>query len=60
MSLLREFVEASLASDDKKGIATLALNQLQKITAGTGEQDPVNENPPENTVLGCIPRPRAG
>jgi hypothetical protein len=39
VSLLREFVEESSALDNKKEEAILALNQLQKITAGT---DPVN------------------
>ncbi|MCI0470228.1 MAG: hypothetical protein L0Y73_01055 [Candidatus Aminicenantes bacterium] len=33
-SLLREFVEESAAVDNKKGIAVLALNQLQKVIAG--------------------------
>jgi len=35
VSLLREFVEESAALDNKKERAILALNQLQKITAGT-------------------------
>lgn len=35
ISLLREFVEESGALDNKKERAVLALNQLQKITAGT-------------------------
>lgn len=35
VSLLREFVEESSALDNKKERAILALNQLQKITAGT-------------------------
>ena len=48
-SLLREFIdETSLSS--KKGMAVLALNQLQKISAGTGNQD---------TTSGCHGRPMA-
>ncbi len=34
VSLLREFFEESAALDNKKQRAVLALNQLQKITAG--------------------------
>ncbi|MCK4763514.1 MAG: hypothetical protein KAW12_15045 [Candidatus Aminicenantes bacterium] len=55
ISLLREFVEESPALAEKKGTAALALNQLQKITAGTG-----NDSAALDTVLGCYPRPRAG
>lgn len=48
-SLLREFInETSLSS--KKEMAVLALNQLQKISAGTGNQD---------TTSGCHGRPMA-
>ncbi|UCH93931.1 MAG: hypothetical protein JSV88_27195 [Candidatus Aminicenantes bacterium] len=35
VSLLRAFVEESSALDNQKQRAILALNQLQKITAGT-------------------------
>ncbi|MGD2090816.1 MAG: hypothetical protein PVH61_31880 [Candidatus Aminicenantes bacterium] len=35
VSLLREFVEESSSHDSQKQRAILALNQLQKITAGT-------------------------
>ncbi len=35
ISLLREFIEESPVQDNKKGIAGLALGQLQKIAAGT-------------------------
>jgi hypothetical protein len=37
-SLLREYLEES-PQDRKKGNAVLALDQLQKITAGIGTQD---------------------
>jgi len=47
-SLLREFIEKA-PQDSRKGTATLALHQLQRITAGTTD-------PPEST---CIGRPRA-
>ncbi len=33
-SLLREFIEDSPAPGSRKGIAVLALEQLQRITAG--------------------------
>jgi hypothetical protein len=39
ISLLREYIEQT-ALNNKKEIAGLALNQLQKITAGTGSDDP--------------------
>jgi hypothetical protein len=35
VSLLREFIDESSEADNKKGIAKLALEQLEKITAGT-------------------------
>ena len=35
VSLLREFIEEASAQGSKKGTAVLALNHLQKITAGT-------------------------
>lgn len=34
VSLLREFIDESPEADNKKGIAKLALEQLEKITAG--------------------------
>jgi len=54
VSLLREFVEESAALDNKKQRAILALNQLQKITAGA-----------DSAIVGgdvcflCLARPRA-
>jgi len=47
VSLLREFID-EVPSSSKKRIATLALDQLQKITAGT-----------ETVFLICATRPRA-
>jgi hypothetical protein len=35
VSLLQEFIEESQEEHNKKGMALLALGQLQKITAGT-------------------------
>lgn len=56
-SLLREYIdEASLSS--KKESAILALNQLQKITAGTGSQDSTN-NSSTTVMLNCAWKPRA-
>jgi len=34
VSLLQEFIEASQEEHNKRGMALLALEQLQKITAG--------------------------
>jgi hypothetical protein len=34
VSLLREFVDESSEANNKKGIAKLALEQLERITAG--------------------------
>ena len=54
VSLLREFVEESSALDNKKERAILALNQLQKITAGTDS----NITTIGNVYLRCLGRPR--
>jgi hypothetical protein len=53
VSLLREFVEESSALDSKKERAILALNQLQKITAGTDSAGVVGK-----VFTLCIARPR--
>jgi hypothetical protein len=56
-SLLREYIdEAPLSS--KKETAVLALDQLQKITAGTGSQN-VTNNGSTMVTLSCSARPRA-
>ena len=58
-SLLREFIDES-SLHNKKGIAMLALNQLQKITAGTdstGSSD--GSNPTDGPRSICYTRPRA-
>ena len=34
VSFLKEFIDESSEADNKKGIAKLALEQLEKITAG--------------------------
>lgn len=56
-SLLREYIdEAPLSS--KREAAVLALEQLQKITAGTHSQNSINSG--SNTVmLDCAHKPRA-
>lgn len=47
-SLLREFIEEIQGEENKKGIAVLALDQLQRVTAGsTSGGDPL-----------CIDNPR--
>ncbi len=45
-SLLREFIDEASREDTKKEKAILALNQLQRITAG------------EDTQFICLGRPR--
>jgi hypothetical protein len=55
-SLLREYIdEAPLSS--KKESAVLALDQLQKITAGTDSQNSAN-NGSTTSILACAGRPR--
>jgi hypothetical protein len=57
VSVLREFVEESSSLDNQKERAILALNQLQKITAGA---DTANANGNVSILsVGCIGRPRA-
>jgi hypothetical protein len=59
-SLLREFIDES-SLHNKKGIALLALNQLQKITAGTsstGSSD--SSNPTDGPRSLCQSRPMGG
>jgi hypothetical protein len=59
-SLLREFIDESSQSS-KKGIAMLALNQLQKITAGTdftGSSDADSSNQTDGLRLTCHGRPK--
>ncbi len=51
-SLLRQFIDELPAQDNKKGTAVLALNHLQKITAG--KELPV----PGNTAPMCVDTPR--
>ena len=48
-SLLREFINET-PLNSKKEMAVLALNQLQKISAGTGNQ---------GSIPGCHGRPMA-
>jgi uncharacterized protein (UPF0147 family) len=45
VSLLREFIDETSAQDNKKRAAVLALNHLQKITAGTDLQFPGTYTP---------------
>ncbi len=51
-SILREFID-EVQSSNKKGVAILALNQLQEITAGDGGGTTTNSGP------SCSGRPRA-
>jgi hypothetical protein len=56
VSLLREFIDETTSSGEKKEMAILALHQLQNITAGS---DPTGGG--GSTILGpvCSSRPRA-
>lgn len=63
-SLLREFINQTPGTENKKEIATLALNQLQRVTAGTVTGDTIDENiggneSPLFTEILCEGRPRA-
>ncbi len=40
-SLLREFIDETSEGNNRKGVAVMALNQLERVTAGTTE----NANP---------------
>jgi hypothetical protein len=55
-SLLREFIDESDELSSKKGIAILALKQLQKITAG--DSYPGGTSPQTSSML-CSGTPRA-
>ncbi len=61
VSLLQEFIDGSNDSDAQKGIAALALNQLQMITAGERKE----KNEPTDPVammeggLHCVVTPMA-
>ncbi len=53
VSLLREFVEESSSHDSQKQRAILALNQLQKITAGNDPGVAIGE-----VSFFCLGRPQ--
>ena len=52
LCILREFIDEACSTGNRKEIAGLALNQLEKITAGTGTTT--------NSAPDCTYRPRAG
>ena len=56
VSLLREFIDESDELSRKKGIAILALNQLQRITAGDSYQSGTS---PLTSPMLCSGTPRA-
>lgn len=58
LSLLREYLDEG-PSNNKKGAAILALDHLQKITAGTDSQGvSLDSNAPETSGSFCTGRPR--
>jgi hypothetical protein len=58
-SLLREYLNEE-PSNHKQGVAILALNQLQKITAGTDDLDiPLGSGSSGYSYISCNGRPRA-
>jgi hypothetical protein len=58
-SLLREYLNEG-PFNNKKGAAILALDHLQRITAGSDSQGASHDgNSSWNTVLGCHGKPRA-
>jgi len=61
VSLLREYIDATALSHQKES-AILALNHLQKITAGkdsTGTSDADSSNSTDGLRSICYGRPRA-
>ncbi len=59
VSLLREFIGESSTLNKKKETAILALNQLQKITAGTSSGDNSgSDNSTSSVGTSCDSRPR--
>jgi hypothetical protein len=45
-SLLREFIDETTGANSKKGVAILALTQLERVTAGsTSGSDPCIDTP---------------
>jgi hypothetical protein len=57
-SLLREYLDEG-PSNNKKGAAILALDQLQKITAGQNRHNiSIDNNRAENSFLACNGKPR--
>ncbi|MCP4146243.1 MAG: hypothetical protein GY757_00705 [bacterium] len=57
-ALLREFIDGADALTNQKGIAGLALNQLRRITAGTGDDADGFPVQTESGDPGCITVPR--
>ena len=51
-SILKEFIDESLSTGNKKEIASLALSHLEKITAGKRSMRDSSQD--------CTYRPRAG
>jgi hypothetical protein len=61
LSLLREYIDATELNHQKEN-AILALNQLQKITAGTdstGSSDADTSNSTDGLLSKCFGRPKA-
>ncbi|MCP5104258.1 MAG: hypothetical protein GY950_12800 [bacterium] len=44
-SLLREFINDTSPANNRKGLAALALNQLERVTAGTAENSDCLDTP---------------
>ena len=57
-SLLREFIEEATTLSNKKGVAVLALNHLQKITAGTIPGESLEGGGQEPASPACVVIPR--
>jgi len=59
-SILKEFVEGAETSKGQKGMARLALEQLQRVTAGNSQDESaVIPNLPLAGSADCVYRPRA-
>lgn len=59
-SLLKEFIHDSQGENNKRGVALLALDHLQKITAGTDDPNVSSGTTSSGeSVAECLDKPRA-
>ncbi len=58
-SLLREYIEETSGVNNNKGVAVMALNQLERVTAGTREKpdSQCSETPLADGISSGLPTP---